>query len=97
MAEAEDFIPRDIRSLYEVHSFRSAAQVLATGCKAEFRELMEALRNFRLTIADIRKPGGNESDIPKKISGLLREGEKEVTRTRPKARTNPKLFKLLKN
>jgi hypothetical protein len=35
-------------------------------------EILEALRAFRLTLDDIRKPGGNESDIPKRISALLR-------------------------
>jgi CRISPR-associated protein Csd2 len=68
----DDFIPKDIRELYEVHNYRNAAQVLSTGCAAEFRELLEGLRAFRLTIADIRKAGGNESDIPKRISELLR-------------------------
>jgi len=69
----DDFIPKDIQELYEVHNYRNAAQVLATGCAAEFQELLEGLRTFRLTIADIRKAGGNESDIPKRISGLLRD------------------------
>jgi CRISPR-associated protein Csd2 len=68
----DDFIPKDIQELYEVHNYRNAAQVLATGCAAEYRELLEGLRAFRLTIADIRKAGGNESDIPKRISRLLR-------------------------
>lgn len=73
------FIPDDIRQLYEVHNYRNAAQVLATGCPDEFKEILEGLRTFRLTIADIRKPGGNESDIPKKISALLRaKGWKET-------------------
>lgn len=67
------FLPEDIRTLYEVHNYRNAAQVLATGCPDEFQEIIEGLRAFRLTLADIRKPGGNESDIPKRISGLLRE------------------------
>lgn len=67
------FLPEDIRMLYEVHNYRNAAQVLATGCPDEFQEIIEGLRAFRLTLADIRKPGGNESDIPKPISGLLRE------------------------
>ncbi len=67
------FIPEDIRELYEVHNYRNAAQVLATGCPDEFQEIIEGLRAFRLTLADIRKPGGNESDIPKRISALLRE------------------------
>lgn len=68
----ETFIPEDIRELYEIHNYRNAAQVLATGCPEEFQEIIEGLRSFRLTLADIRKPGGNESDIPKRISGLLR-------------------------
>ncbi|HET6144777.1 MAG TPA: BglII/BstYI family type II restriction endonuclease [Candidatus Acidoferrales bacterium] len=46
--------------------------MLATGCATEFDELLDALRAFRLTIGDIRKAGGNESDIPKRISSLLR-------------------------
>jgi hypothetical protein len=66
------FIPEDIRNLYEIHNYRNAAQVLATGCSDEFQEIIEGLRAFRLTLADIRKPGGNESDIPKRISNLLR-------------------------
>lgn len=68
----ENFIPKDIRKLYEVHNYHNAAQVLTTGCPEEFQQIIEGLRTFRLTIADIRKPGGNESDIPKRISGLLR-------------------------
>lgn len=67
------FLPEDIQALYEVHNYRNATQVLTTGCPEEFAEIIEALRAFRLTLADIRKPGGNESDIPKRISGLLRD------------------------
>jgi hypothetical protein len=53
--------------------------VLATGCSKEFEEIIQGLRSFRLTLADIRKPGGNESDIPKRISDLLRNrGWKET-------------------
>lgn len=68
----DSYLPADIQALYEVHNYRKAAQVLSTGCPDEFAEILETLRNFRITLADIRKPGGNESDIPKKISELLR-------------------------
>jgi len=68
-----NFIPHDIQDLYEIHNFRNAAQILSTGAPDEFKELLEGFRNFRLTVDDIRKPGGNESDIPKKISILLRK------------------------
>lgn len=78
----DDFIPEDIRNLYEIHNYRNAAQVLATGCRAEFDEIIEGLRDFRLTLADIRKQGGNESDIPKRISSLLRDKGWLETRVR---------------
>ena len=75
----DSFIPKDIQTLYEFHNSRNAAQVLATGCRSEFEEIIECLLTFRLTLDDIRKPGGNESEIPKRISSLLREkGWKET-------------------
>lgn len=73
-------VPADIQELYEVHNYRNAAQVLATGCGKEFKEVIAALREFKLTLDDIRKPGGNESDIPKKISELLRPNGWKETR-----------------
>jgi hypothetical protein len=76
----ESAIPDDIAKLYEVHNYRNAAQILASGCAREFAEILEGLRVFRLTIADIRKPGGNESDIPKRISSLLRSKAWHETR-----------------
>lgn len=66
------YLPQDILEKYEVHNYRHAAEVLAAGCPQELEEILQALRLFSLTQADILKPGGNESDIPKKISTLLR-------------------------
>jgi hypothetical protein len=71
--ELKNYIPDDIRNLYEIYNFRNAVQILSTSAPNEFNELIEGLWNFRLTVDDIRKPGGNESDIPKKISVLLRK------------------------
>jgi len=67
-----DYIPDDIMELYEVHNYRHAAEVLATGCREEFEELVGALRKFRLATTDILAKGGNESQIPKRIASLLR-------------------------
>src|SRR5688572_24321665 len=76
---ADDLLPPELGALYEVRNYRNASQVLATACKSEFGELVSALLSFRLTLADIRKPGGSESDIPKKFSALLRpHGWKET-------------------
>lgn len=65
-------IPADLWDLYEFHSYRSAAVVLARSHPAEFGELVEALRAFRITTTMIRTAGGNESDIPKLLSKHLR-------------------------
>lgn len=65
-------IPQDIRDLYEVHSYRNAAVILSETRTEEFDEILNALRTFRITKTMIRKAGGNESDIPKLLSGILR-------------------------
>jgi len=66
------FVPSDLQRLWEVHSFRHTAEVLASGCREEYEELLDALREFRVTTQDILAPGGNESTIPKQVSALLR-------------------------
>lgn len=68
----DKMIPEDIRSRYEVYSYRSAATILAEGNPREFAELCEALRKFEITTTMMRTAGGNESDIPKLLSAVLR-------------------------
>lgn len=65
-------IPKDIRDRYEVFSYRNAAVVLSESRPSEFEEILESLRAFSLTTDMIRKPGGNESEIPKIFSTHLR-------------------------
>jgi len=72
-----DFIPEDIRALYEVYDYHHAAAILKSEFPSECSALFAALRKFRITTEDIKKAGGNESDIPKKISSLLRPNWKE--------------------
>ncbi len=65
-------ISADIFEKYEVHSYRNAAVILSETRKAEFDEILEALRTFTITSEIIRKAGGNESDVPKLLSASLR-------------------------
>lgn len=65
-------IPQDIRQKYEIASYRNAALILAESWKAEFADIMNALRAFTITTDIIRKPGGNESEIPKLFTRSLR-------------------------
>ncbi|MBV9549208.1 MAG: restriction endonuclease [Alphaproteobacteria bacterium] len=65
-------IPKDIRERYEVFSYRGAAAILSEIRKEEFADVLKALRSFSLTKRMIRTAGGNESEIPKLFSNILR-------------------------
>ncbi len=58
--------------LYEIHSYKGAATILNQSCSTEFGEILDALRAFRVSKADIIEAGGNETKIPKIFSNLLR-------------------------
>jgi len=68
----QEYIPGDISELYEVHDFKHAAAILAKEFPSEFEELCLALRNFRFSLDDIQIGGGNESNIPKIFSDILK-------------------------
>lgn len=71
-ADVERYISAQVRELYEVYSYRHAAAILANSFPDELRQIEQALLNFRLTTREIGMPGGNESDMPKKFSRILR-------------------------
>jgi CRISPR-associated protein Csd2 len=68
----EDYIPNDIKELYEVYDFKHAAAILAKEFPLEFEEICNVLREFRFRKSDILASGGNESHIPKIFSNILR-------------------------
>lgn len=68
----EAALPRDMLERYEVHSYRGAATILSQAHAAQCAELMDALRRFSITTRMIRTAGGNESEIPKLLSAVLR-------------------------
>jgi len=65
-------IPADIRKKYELLSYRNATVILSESRRAQFDELLEALRNFTISADMIRTAGGNESEIPKLLAAALR-------------------------
>jgi hypothetical protein len=71
----EGSIPADLLKKYKFASYGRAVSVLAHGFPDEFQEIVQALRDFEITTDMIRRPGGNESEIPKAISALLRPSE----------------------
>lgn len=66
------YFPAGLLHLYEAYEYRHATAILAHEFPVEFDEICLALNSFRFTDEQVRKPGGNESEIPKTISGQLR-------------------------
>ena len=75
-------IPASVRARFDVHNFHRAAEVLSMGYHAELNELCEALDKFSIPRKWITDKGGNESDIPKRFSELLRPSGWNETRIR---------------
>ena len=68
----QQYIPEDISELYEIQDSKHAAAILSKEFPVEFDEICQALRLFRFTTDDLLTGGGNESNIPKIFSDLLR-------------------------
>jgi hypothetical protein len=66
--------PEDVLDRYEMREVRNAAAVMAHTNPAEFGELVEVLRGFRLTREDILSPGKNEGQIAKRLNAAFRGG-----------------------
>src|SRR5579872_658257 len=65
-------VPKSVRDKYQVISYRNAAVILGEAKRDQFKELVQALDAFTITTDMIRRPGGNESEMPRVYSKVLR-------------------------
>jgi predicted metal-dependent phosphoesterase TrpH len=56
-------IPADVANAYEVHEWRNAAGVLLTAHSAEWKDVVEMLRDFKFRKSEVLKGGGRKSVI----------------------------------
>ena len=64
-------VPPDLRTRYHVNEWRNAAGVLSTACPAEWKDVQEVLRGFRLLKSEVLAGGGNRSLISQRIDEAL--------------------------
>jgi len=69
--EDRSLFPDGFFDLYEVLSYRNAAQILSSSCPGEFRELTRTLLGFRIAPDDIILGGGNKSRVAKGVEALF--------------------------
>ena len=72
MDEWKELLPDSISGKYEFFNFNSAIEILTQSYPDEFAELVGTLEKFDIRIEDIMEKGGNESQISKHLSGILR-------------------------
>jgi hypothetical protein len=68
----EKYISSEVIERYEVHDYGHAAAILANEFEEEFSEIIRALNMFQIKKSDLLTKGGNESNIPKMVSEILR-------------------------
>lgn len=64
-------VPGDLRERYHVKEWRNAAGVLATACPAEWQDVQDVLRSFRLLQSEVLVGGGNRSLVSQRIDEAL--------------------------
>ena len=69
--DIEKYIDSDLLDRFEFYNYGHALEILHDAFPVEWNELQECLRKLKLTLADIKKAGGNESPIPKKFDDVL--------------------------
>lgn len=69
--QIENYVDSDLLEKFEFRNYGHALEILHDAFPIEWSEVQECLRKLRLTVADIKKAGGNESPIPKKFDEVL--------------------------
>lgn len=69
--QIENYVDADLLEKFEFRNYGHALEILHDAFPTEWSELQECLRKLRLTVADIKKAGGNEFPIPKKFDEVL--------------------------
>ena len=71
MEDGAKWFPPELREKYDFFNYNHAAEILSQSFSTEFKEIIQALSQFEITIDEIRMKGGNESPIPPKFNSML--------------------------
>lgn len=66
------FVPPDLLDLYEIHEWRNGLAVLSAAREAEWSDIIDVLRGFRLLHSEIATPGGRKSLIADRLDNAFK-------------------------
>jgi Restriction endonuclease BglII len=64
-------VPAEISKRFFVQEWRHGLAILSAAHPEEWKDILDALREFKLLRSDILKPGGRKSEVAGKIDGAL--------------------------
>ena len=69
--DLREYIAPDLLEKFEFYSYNHALEIITQAFPAEWTEIVDFLRQLRITTDDLRESGGNETKIPKKFDDVL--------------------------
>ena len=69
--DLREYIAPDLLEKFEFYSYNHALEIITQAFPAEGSEIVDCLRQLRITTDDLRESGGNETKIPKKFDDVL--------------------------
>lgn len=63
--------PLDLFHRFDFHSYGHAMEILSDSFAEEWGDIRKALESLEITTAELKKAGGNETEIPKKFDSVL--------------------------
>ena len=69
--DLREYIGPDLLEKFEFYSYNHALEIITQAFPAEWSEIVDCLRQLRITTDDLRESGGNETKIPKKFDDVL--------------------------
>lgn len=69
--DLREYIAPDLLEKFEFYSYNHALEIITQAFPAEWSEIVDCLRQLRITTDDLRESVGNETKIPKKFDDVL--------------------------
>ena len=69
--DIRDYIEEDLLEKFEFYNYNHAIEIITQAFPEEWSDIVSCLRALEITTDDLRKAGGNETDIPKKFDDVL--------------------------
>lgn len=66
-----EYFNKDLLDRFEFYNYNHALEILDQAFPEEFSEIKKVLANLQISIEDLQKAGGNETNIPKKFDDVL--------------------------